>query len=103
MSSREFSEWMAYAQLEPFGEQRADLRAGIVASTVAAGYTKKGHRPPKPTVFMPKFDKDAPPDEDQLADKVVSAFAAFNPQDLRDQPEPEFISTLEELRGGDSW
>ena len=34
-TSRELSEWMVYYELEPFGEERADLRAGIVASTVA--------------------------------------------------------------------
>jgi hypothetical protein len=33
MSGRELTEWMAYDSLEPFGDQRADLRAGIVAAT----------------------------------------------------------------------
>lgn len=35
ISSRELSEWAEYDKLEPFGQGRADLRAGIVASTVA--------------------------------------------------------------------
>lgn len=32
----EFSAWMAYADLEPFGEERADLRAGLDWSLVAS-------------------------------------------------------------------
>jgi hypothetical protein len=32
MSSIELTEWMAYYELEPFGEERADLRAGSIAA-----------------------------------------------------------------------
>lgn len=35
MSSSELSEWMAYFRIEPFGEQRADLRAGVTAAAAA--------------------------------------------------------------------
>lgn len=35
MSSHEFTEWMAFAQLEPFGEERADFRAALIAMIVA--------------------------------------------------------------------
>jgi len=35
MTSAEFSEWIAYYNLEPFGPQMDDLRAGTVAATVA--------------------------------------------------------------------
>ena len=43
MSSREFAEWLAYERLEPFGPERADARAALVAQTVAnyAGRTAK--------------------------------------------------------------
>jgi len=34
MSSAEFTEWMVYAQLEPFGPRRADERAGMIAAMV---------------------------------------------------------------------
>ncbi len=58
ISSREMAEWMVYYGLEPFGEERADLRAGIVASTVAntARDPKRQHEPFKPQDFMPKFE-----------------------------------------------
>lgn len=58
ISSRELTEWMAYAQVEPFGEERGDLRAGIVASTIANVNrdTKKRRKPFEPEEFMPKFN-----------------------------------------------
>lgn len=57
MTVTEYSEWIAYANLEPFGEERADLRAGIVASTVAN--CAMGRKGPslKPKDFMPEFGK----------------------------------------------
>lgn len=35
IDSAELSEWEAYYNLEPWGTPRADVRAGIVASTIA--------------------------------------------------------------------
>ena len=55
ISSRELTEWALYAEMEPFGETRADLRAGIVASTMANLYQKKGSKALAPADFMPKF------------------------------------------------
>ena len=55
IDSAELTEWMAYSQIEPFGEERADLRAGIVASTTANVWSGKG-KSFKPSDFMPKFD-----------------------------------------------
>lgn len=52
--------WYAYGNIEPFGEERADLRAGIVASTIA-----NCHRDPSKGKafqagdFMPRFEPDA--------------------------------------------
>jgi hypothetical protein len=58
-TSRELSEWMVYYELEPFGEERGDLRAGIVASTVANVNRdpKKQKKPYSPQDFLPKFDQ----------------------------------------------
>lgn len=49
-----FYEWMAYAELEPFGEERADLRSAIVATVMANAWAGKGKKY-KPADFMPKF------------------------------------------------
>lgn len=35
ISSAEFAEWVAFAQLEPFGSSREDTRAGVVAALIA--------------------------------------------------------------------
>jgi hypothetical protein len=41
---------MAYASIEPFGEERADLRAGIIASVIA---NSNRDRKRKPEPFSP--------------------------------------------------
>ena len=76
ISSRELTEWQAYYGVEPFGEDRADLRAGIVASTVANVFRKSGTQPYKAQDFMPKFEK---PRQDwrQLLEKVRTINAAL--------------------------
>lgn len=66
MSARELSEWMAYAQIEPFGEKRADLRAGIVASTMANIYRGK-RKPFKAEDFMPEFERQEKAPEEMQA------------------------------------
>lgn len=52
MDSRELAEWQAFAQLEPFGEVRDDLRAGVVASTVANVNRGKGGKAFQPSDFL---------------------------------------------------
>ena len=51
-----FWEWMAYAELEPFGEERADLRAAQICLFTAAPYRKKGSAAPKLEDYLLKFD-----------------------------------------------
>lgn len=58
IDSRELQEWQAYYELEPFGEERGDLRAGIVAATVAnANRNPKKTKPFKPGDFMVDYEK----------------------------------------------
>jgi hypothetical protein len=49
---------MAYFSIDPFGEERSDLRAGIVASTIANANrdSKQRRRPYTPQDFMPDFE-----------------------------------------------
>ncbi len=35
ISSREFTQWLAFYRLDPFGGYRQDVHAGIIASTIA--------------------------------------------------------------------
>lgn len=65
IDSREFTEWQAYWQLEPWGEGRADLRAGIIASTLA-NIHRTGNAPLfTPQDFMPTFDARVPDEDDR--------------------------------------
>jgi Protein of unknown function (DUF4035) len=55
LSSAEIGEWLAYYELEPFGEWRADLRAGIIASTVFNMNRGEHAAPARAADFMPDF------------------------------------------------
>lgn len=58
VSSRELSEWMAYYALEPFGQERGDLQAGVVASVMANAWKgAKERRTFEPGDFMLQFGK----------------------------------------------
>jgi hypothetical protein len=79
ISSRELTEWLVYYSLEPFGDERADLRAGIVASTVANSVRdpKRQAKPFEPRQFMPRFeDEPDEPDPDALWAKVNAVMFA---------------------------
>ena len=59
LGSRELSEWMAYAQVEPFGVERENLHAGIVAATVANVNRAKGKKALQPSDFLLDFKQQA--------------------------------------------
>lgn len=69
MSSQELSEWMAFYSLEPWGTEVEDLRAAIIASTIANANRdpKKQRKPYKPRDFMPQWDR--PPAKEQTAEE----------------------------------
>lgn len=61
MSVKTYLGWVRYAAIEPFDEQRADLRAGIIASTFANVMGgKKGGKLFTPTDFMPWSEEPQP-------------------------------------------
>jgi hypothetical protein len=68
---------MALATIEPFGEVRGDLRAGIIASVVANVHRdgKKRPQPYSATDFMPFIERPAP--ADALGAKIRATLAAF--------------------------
>ena len=57
INQREFAEWQLYANEEPFGEERADLRAGIIASVIANANRGKNMKPFEAQDFMPIFSE----------------------------------------------
>lgn len=56
IDSKELTEWMAFYQLEPWGADVDDWRAGMIASTVANVHRdpKKRREPFSPQDFMPQ-------------------------------------------------
>lgn len=72
VSSLELSEWRAYSQVEPFGEERADMRAALVAQTMANLWRGKNTNPFTLEDFMLKFE---PEPEPMTPDQMMRAFA----------------------------
>jgi len=52
MGSDEFAKWIAYSQICPFGEDRADVRCAIIAKTIADVNRAKEEAPYKLEPFM---------------------------------------------------
>lgn len=64
MSSRAFAEWVAYSQVEPFGEERADYRTAY-GLAVLLRFFSNGKWKGQPADLMPMVGwgvgRDAPP------------------------------------------
>ena len=84
----EFAEYFAYWLVEPWGAERADLRAGIIAATTANIHRRKGRRAYKPGDFIPKYGeghaKQTP--EDMLG-IIEAAGKSIGAKDLRKKEE----------------
>ena len=63
IDSRELSEWTAFFEIEPWGTEVDDWRAGLVASTIANVNRdpKKQKKPFQPKDFMLERDKEPTP------------------------------------------
>ncbi len=74
LSQRELVEWHCYAELEPFGEPRADYRMGMIAATLANTHRdpKKKATPFQPSDFMPTFEPGATVDDEARATRVYA-------------------------------
>jgi len=79
MDSREIAEWQAFYNLDPFGERRADLRAGIIASTNYNMLRRKG-RPKSVTDFIPDFTKGKS-SQAALNNKIMDVFKKLKPKE----------------------
>ena len=74
VSSRELAEWMAFFELEPWGTEVEDWRAGLIASTVANANRdqKRRRRPYEPQDFMPRRDiQPKGMDEQSVEDQIA--------------------------------
>ncbi len=73
MTSHEFYEWMVLEGIEPFGEKRSDIQAGIIASTMANIFRSKDQQPYDVTKFMPQFEESKP----QTPEEISNIFKAL--------------------------
>lgn len=74
VSSRELVEWSEFYKLEPFGDARHNVHAGMICATIANTTPRKSPRQFKPEDFMltntdHAASTDAEPDTDQTAAK----------------------------------
>lgn len=72
--ARRMAEWMAYYRLEPWGGERGDLQAGVVASLVANALRKEGSEPLSPSDFLLRFGEGEDDQRADVADKVRRMF-----------------------------
>lgn len=65
LTAKKFIEWMAYAELEPFDETRADYRAASIAQIIANTNRAKDQKPYTLDDVLLKFNDDAPKQKKQ--------------------------------------
>ena len=70
MDSAEFAEWVAFYRTNPFGYERTDLNAAVVAMTIANTSRDKKTAAFKVDEFMPEFDRPEP--QRQTAEQMQS-------------------------------
>ncbi len=71
LSSRDFAELAALYRLDPWGEERADLRSGLAATAIAAGLGAKFEL----ADFMPFAERGKP--AEQTAEEIERLMEGF--------------------------
>lgn len=77
MGARQLYEWFAFSSIEGFGEKRADLRMGILASLIANVHrdAKRKPTPFRPKDFIPRTKEDEARDAAQDLRVALDAIA----------------------------
>ena len=77
MSSREFTEWMIYSQIEPFGPARLDYHAALISTVVANSNGNKM----SPDDFIKPFEIESREveviEEDEFSAKQLQMMSIF--------------------------
>lgn len=93
MSAAELQSWIAYSRVEPIGEYRGDLRAGVIASTIANVNRGKNSPVKSPKDFMliqnDQETKIKESDPSILAKELISHFTAHNKRTSKTESAPE--------------
>lgn len=81
ITTRDFQGWQRYYRIEPWGERRADLRAGIVAAAVRNAMRGRGSRAFRAQDFLPEFGvARRRMDDETVADRIVLWAKGFKAQ-----------------------
>lgn len=83
LSSTEIAEWMAYYQLEPWGEARADLRIGQLSAMVYNMTRPKGKREAKWQDFAYQRRRRATTDDVRDVFRMIAAVQGEAPSGKR--------------------
>lgn len=74
LSSPQYAEWLAFAQLEPIGDERADIRSAMAATAMV---NAQGVRPKaKLEQFLPFRTAEKPQTPDELLRKAEALLSA---------------------------
>ena len=85
MSSKEISEWGIYFSLEPWGEERQDMKFGQLCALIANAVTGKKGRTFKPEDFLLKTKADEKPAWQEMLTQIEGLNASMGGRDLRDR------------------
>ena len=86
MSMAELGGWLALYRVSPWGEMRADLRAGTIASVIANVNRdpKKRSRAYRPVDFMHYHQADPGQERRELQGRLLKAFGVkLDPKKIR--------------------
>jgi hypothetical protein len=78
MTGRQFYEWVAYAEMEPFGERRDDYRAASIVQMIHNSVVKKEHQKSMDKFLLPfgeETHKQTPQQQKALFFMMVGAHA----------------------------
>ena len=70
MTAEELGRWRAYERIEPFGENRADLRMAISTASLVNKGRGRGAPKVKAADFMPNFDGHRHQTPEEMQQKI---------------------------------
>jgi hypothetical protein len=73
LDSAELTFWMAFDRVDPFGQERGDLRAGMIAANYSNWKRSPNAERFKPSDFMWKYGGGETAIEEQTPDQVEAA------------------------------
>ncbi len=85
ISSKELSEWMAFAQHEPFGGDTIYIGNAIVAATVANVHRGKNQKAYDIQDFMPEFGEKKPQTVEEMLQFAHMMTIGLGGKDLREE------------------